>query len=221
MRFEQTFKELNGRDADAADILRFERLCKALGTTPNDALLAVLVALDYYQSMYEKIPEKIKKESESVLASFKLAAEKTATSALKTSEAAHTQALFELADKVAVQASTKSMFRWAAGCITLVFAMLIPTLYFTHSVGVESGKALGYSDEKAAAAELKADIAQMQAKVKILEKKGGRILITDCGGRLCIQASSNQGPGAEQWKGANWTNNSKLSGVPLVIPHGY
>ena len=155
MRFEQTFKELNGREAMPADVLRFERLCKALGTAPNDALLAVLVALDYYQNMYEAMPEKIRKESEATLASFKLAAEKTATAAFKTSEAAHADALVQLADKVAVQASTKSMFKWAAGCIAVVVAMLGPLLWYVHSAGVDDGKALGYDqakDEKAAAA---------------------------------------------------------------------
>lgn len=66
---------------------------------------------------------------------------------------------------------------------------------------------------------LQADIAQMQANVATLEKKGGRIVMTTCGGRLCIEASSNQGQGAEQWKGSNWSN--KETGVQLVIPRGY
>ena len=71
-------------------------------------------------------------------------------------------------------------------------------------------------EEKAA---LQADVAQMQASVAALERKGGRIVLSTCGGRLCIEASSNQGQGAEQWKGANWSN--KENGVQLVIPRGY
>jgi hypothetical protein len=71
-------------------------------------------------------------------------------------------------------------------------------------------------DEKAA---LAADVAQLQANVSALEKKGGRIAMTTCGGRLCIEASSNQGVGAEQWKGGMWSN--KETGVQLVIPRGY
>ena len=71
-------------------------------------------------------------------------------------------------------------------------------------------------EEKAA---LQADIAQMQSSVAALERKGGRIVLSTCGGRLCIEASSNQGQGAEQWKGANWSN--KENGVQLVIPRGY
>lgn len=66
---------------------------------------------------------------------------------------------------------------------------------------------------------LQADIEQMQVNVAALEKKGGRIVMSTCGKRLCIEASSNQGVGAEQWKGSNWSN--KKTGVQLVIPRGY
>ncbi|MCW2314065.1 protein mobE [Rhodoferax antarcticus] len=155
MKFQEVFKRLNGREAGAEDVLKFERLTTALETTPNDAMLAVLVALDHYETLYGTIPAKIRKESESTLASFKLAAEKTATAAFKTSEAAHADALVQLADKVAIQASTKSMFKWAACCITAVVAILVPALLYTHSTGIEAGKGLGYTeakDEKAAAA---------------------------------------------------------------------
>lgn len=66
---------------------------------------------------------------------------------------------------------------------------------------------------------LQADIAQMRTNVAALQKKGGRLVMTTCGGRLCIEASSNQGPGAEQWTGSNWSN--KETSVQLVIPRGY
>lgn len=71
-------------------------------------------------------------------------------------------------------------------------------------------------EEKAALVD---DVAQMQANAAALEKKGGRIVMTTCGGRLCIEASSNQGQGSEQWKGGSWSN--KETGVQLVIPKGY
>jgi hypothetical protein len=66
---------------------------------------------------------------------------------------------------------------------------------------------------------LAADVAQLQANVAALVNKGGRIVMTTCAGRLCIEASSNQGQGSEQWKGGSWSN--KETGVQLVIPKGY
>lgn len=66
---------------------------------------------------------------------------------------------------------------------------------------------------------LAADVAQLQATVSALEKRGGRVTLSTCGGRLCIEASRNQGEGAEKWAGAWWSN--KSTGVQLVIPKGY
>lgn len=71
------------------------------------------------------------------------------------------------------------------------------------------------SDERQA---LTADVAQLQARVDELEKKGGRIIIRRCGKRLCIVASPNQGRGFEHWKGTPWINDD---GVLFVIPKGY
>lgn len=67
-------------------------------------------------------------------------------------------------------------------------------------------------------AELASDVARLQANVSALEKKGGRIVMNTCGGRLCFEASSNQGQNAEQWKGGVW---STKEGAQLVIPRGY
>ena len=71
-------------------------------------------------------------------------------------------------------------------------------------------------EQKAA---LQADVFKLQAGVADLEKRGGRIGMNKCDGRLCIEASSNQGSGAEDWKGANWSNTK--TGVQLIIPRGY
>lgn len=70
-------------------------------------------------------------------------------------------------------------------------------------------------EEKAA---LQADVAALQANVAALEKKGGRIVMRTCGGRLCIEASSDQGNGMTNWRGP-WKD--EKNGVSLVIPKGY
>jgi hypothetical protein len=65
---------------------------------------------------------------------------------------------------------------------------------------------------------LEADISHMQINAEALAKKGARIKMTDCGGRLCIVASKNQGEGASDWHG-NWNN--AQTGQTFVIPQGY
>ncbi len=67
-------------------------------------------------------------------------------------------------------------------------------------------------------AALQTDIAQLQVQVAMLAQKGGRIKLAKCGARLCIEASSNQGPKYPEWSGP-WRNN--VNGAPMVIPRGY
>ena len=73
----------------------------------------------------------------------------------------------------------------------------------------------GLLEQKAA---LAADIAEMQVNAAALAKKGARIKITDCGGRLCIIASKHQSNDAPDWHGI-W-NNAQM-GQTMVIPNGY
>jgi hypothetical protein len=67
--------------------------------------------------------------------------------------------------------------------------------------------------------ELQNDVAELQASVAVLEKKGGRIKLRGCGGRLCIESNSDQGEGAEKLAASNWSDEE--TGVSLVIPKGY
>jgi hypothetical protein len=68
--------------------------------------------------------------------------------------------------------------------------------------------------------DLKKQIAQERATVADLDKEGGRVVWSTCGGRLCFEVSSNQGTsnGTPVPLGG-WTTNK--GHVPLVIPKGY
>ena len=57
----------------------------------------------------------------------------------------------------------------------------------------------------------------MQINAEALAKKGARIKITDCGGRLCIVASKNQTGSFSDWHGL-WNDKT---GQTMVIPNGY
>ena len=65
--------------------------------------------------------------------------------------------------------------------------------------------------------QLNAEIAQREARLEELDRRGGKIELTDCGGRLCAYASTNQGKGYKDWK-APWSGRDDL---PLVILRGY
>ena len=65
--------------------------------------------------------------------------------------------------------------------------------------------------------QLNAEIAQRKVRLEELDRRGGKIELTDCGGRLCAYASTNQGKGSKDWK-TPW---SGREGLPLVILRGY
>ena len=65
--------------------------------------------------------------------------------------------------------------------------------------------------------QLNAEIAQREARLEELDRRGGKIELTDCDGRLCAYASTNQGEGYKDWK-TPWGGRE---GLPLVILRGY
>ena len=70
-------------------------------------------------------------------------------------------------------------------------------------------------------ATLSAEIPRMQATVAELAKRGGNVVWSTCGGKLCFEASSNQGTysNGNPISIGGWTTNR--GNIPLVIPKGY
>ncbi len=66
-------------------------------------------------------------------------------------------------------------------------------------------------------ARLNEDVAQLQRQAAELEKRKARIKLTECDGRLCAYAASDQGGYNKDWR-PPWT---AKDGSPLVILKGY
>ena len=75
MRYKEVYERLNGREPTVEQTLKFERLVTTLETTPGDALLSILVALDHYETLYSQIPARIKDATQSAAISAALAAQ--------------------------------------------------------------------------------------------------------------------------------------------------
>lgn len=152
MRFKEVYKRLNGREATTEQVLKFERLVASLETTPGDAMLSVLVALDHYENLYSDIPAKISKSSAEVLAEFKLAAEKTAGAAFKETQAINARALADIANRVAGEVSTTRMYQWAGGSVAVAAVCIGLMGWYLHSsafdAGMAAGMAAGYEQAK-------------------------------------------------------------------------
>ena len=143
MRFKEVYKRLNGREATTEQVLKFERLVASLETTPGDAMLSVLVALDHYENLYSDIPAKINASTTAVLAEFRLAAEKTAGAAFKETQAINARALADIANRVAGEVSTKRMYQWAGGSVAVAAVCISFIAWYLHSSGFDAGMAAG------------------------------------------------------------------------------
>lgn len=202
MNFKSAFTELNAREPTAQDVLRFERITKALGTTPNDSLLAVLVALDYHQSMYDQMPLKINNEVSKTLNAAALASKQIMDTAATDATTALSTTVSKLAQQVANDTAKKSMYKWAIGCITASLITLVVFGYWMHSVGYKDGISAGYEqakDQKAAAAW--SSTTEGQAAYKLAQGGDIRALL-ECSkdgweivknGTVCIPTQASNG----------------------------
>lgn len=153
------FSRLLGRQATDSERQQLYRVRDALEIKNNDALWLVLMALQHYQSMYEKFPPMIKATARDALIEFKLAADATANAAANRAKADLANAVAAAAKDVARYTAGRSMAQWIACCMLMSCIVLIGFGWFVHSharaSGYDSGYAAAYEqakDEKAAAA---------------------------------------------------------------------
>ena len=151
MDFQEVFKQLNGKIASQDDIQRFERMTAALETSPGDALLSVLVALDHYETLYTSIPEQISNSATATLERFKAAADATAITAVASAKADLTKGVLEAAQKALHNDSKKNIWQWVGGCIVVSFICFAGSGWWLHEEGYASGYKSGYhvASEKA------------------------------------------------------------------------
>ena len=122
-----------------------------------------------------------------------------------------TQAAEETEDRLQRAVQT---FQWKWGAIAGGAALAAVVAII---LGVWLTASLLVSWRSAELEQLDAEIAQRKARLEELDRRGGKIELTDCGGRLCAYASTNQGKGSKDWK-TPW---SGREGLPLVILRGY
>ena len=106
-------------------------------------------------------------------------------------------------------------FRWQWGAIAGGAALAAVVIVI---LGVWLMATFMMSWRSAELEQLNAEIAQRKARLEELDRRGGKIELTDCDGRLCVHAAKNQGKEYKNWRGP-WY--SKKDGSPLVIPRGY
>ena len=107
----------------------------------------------------------------------------------------------------------KDSFGWKWALVvggTALMLVAVISLFAWGAVGYQRYQIEQLSAQKTA---LTSEVADLQANVNKLAKQGGKISLVDCGGRLCIEATSRE-PGT-------WTRKDGELTIPLTIPRGY
>ena len=133
---DSSFATLLGRQPSDAERQNLYRVRDALGLRDNDALWLILMALQYHQGQYEKIPEAIKQAAIDILRDFKATAEATAKAAAETATADLANAVATVAHKVADDVVVKKKLQWAVGAIVALVVFACVTLVLGYRAGV-------------------------------------------------------------------------------------
>ncbi len=177
---DNSFQKLLGRQPTDAEVQKLYRVRDALGLKNNDALWLVLMALQHYETSYERMPKAIETAAASVMLKVKATADSTMKASAESFKADMAQAVASVAEDVARNTSRKQMWQWAGGVVGFAFLTLGLMGWGAFTKGAESGRAEAYKqvqDEKAAADW--ANTPQGQAAYR-LAQAGDLDLLVDC-----------------------------------------
>lgn len=152
---DESFAKLLGRQATDSERQNLYRVRDALGLKNNDALWLVLMALQHYESQYQKLPQAIAKAAEKTLNDFRATADAVAKASAEAAMSDLAQAVAVVAREVARDVAGKQKTQWIIGSIVVAALTFASFGWYMHSTGKEAGYGVGYAeakDEKAAAA---------------------------------------------------------------------
>jgi hypothetical protein len=144
MDFKKAFRELNGYEPTTQKILEFERTCATLQTTSNDALLAVLLALDHYENLYAAVPRKIAASVGEALASLQTSMDAQAQASIAAVQIGLIEAVSIAADKTVEDAAKARKWKWLSMGMIAASTLTIGTAWYFHQMGRLDGYSLGY-----------------------------------------------------------------------------
>ncbi len=160
---DSAFERLVGHQATPRDRARLHRVRDSLGLHPNDALWEVLIALQYYYSLYERFPAMIrgaarelliecKNESDQNIAQAKQQVQqRTGLAAVEVAQAAvaaHAsleKTLQQAARRIALAAGFATRWPWVLGGAAAMALVVILAGTIALGFGRQQGYAAGYT----------------------------------------------------------------------------
>lgn len=148
---EDSFAKLLGTQPTDKDRNDLYRVRDALGLKSNDALWLVLMALQHYQSQYEKVPARIEDAARRTLQNFGNAADAMAKATTESARRQVADAAARAAWDVVRKVETRERLKWFCTTIVTCVMMVAALASFMYFMGPEAGYGLGYVKGYAAA----------------------------------------------------------------------
>jgi hypothetical protein len=142
---DDSFKNLLGRQPSDAERVRLYRVRDALDLKKNDALWLLLIALEHYQTQYEKIPSAIADTAKDTLAHFKATADATVKASVEAAKADLAKAVAASTKEVANNVAGKEKLKWLSACIAATAITFGSFGWYMHTIGKESGFNAGHT----------------------------------------------------------------------------
>jgi hypothetical protein len=136
------FETLLGRKATDGERQKLYRVRDTLGVKSTDALWTVLLVLEYYLALYEKLPQRIENAARAAVVQAKATAEAQAKAAAAEVKRALTAGVLATVNDTARAATVKDILKWVAMTVlTLsVVIMAVGRWAFQRGVAEEQGR---------------------------------------------------------------------------------
>lgn len=145
-----SYKAIFGKSPSAGDMHAFHRVRDALKIKNDDALWSVLFALQYYLTLYERIPADIETRTRTIQEQLSETSRHIAEASMARAHEKLAEAVANASEKVAEEVAGKqrataqrSLVQWIAGCAVILFTLAGALAFFAYKHGRDSGYAEG------------------------------------------------------------------------------
>jgi hypothetical protein len=141
---EESFALLLGRQATEKERQNLYRVRDALKLKGNDSLWLLLMVLEHYRTLYERIPVLITEAARAATRDVQAMAAAQISAAMETAKAAVSRAMAEASAAVAKRESQRmNPLKWATACVVAATGCLTLVAWFAYSHGQIAGFANG------------------------------------------------------------------------------
>ena len=146
---EDAFKQYLDRQPTDGERQRLYRARDTLNIKPTDAVWRLLMVLEYYQTMYEKIPHQIADAARNATETIRVTAEAQAKAAREETKKGLMKAVAEAVQATAKQFARAEHFKWVSAAVSIVAITVLAVGWGENRRGQAQGFAAGESSAKA------------------------------------------------------------------------